>query len=756
MPASALAGIRVIDFGQYVAGPLAAMLLGDFGADVTRVDPPAGPRYDTPANATWNRNKRSIALDLKQPADLDIALRLIDSADVLIENFRPGVMARLGLAAREMTARNARLVYVSLPGFRADDARAAMPAWEGVLGAATGCFSSNPLLKLDHPVYNCLPIPSIFGALWGAVAAVAALNEREHSGTGQIIEAPLYAAAFSACSGKAMRVHGQPERPALSTFRHILCKDGKWFLYVPRDMHKIMASDFGFEFPAAGIHAPEVMRRTGEIFATRTAAEWEAYCASREVEGSTCNTTLEWIHHPLARESGAVRVYNDPLLGTFSGLGLPIRLSETPASVRAPRPRLDAQRQEILAELSALSAQRQAPESANEAATEAAPRTGLRGALEGVRVLDLGVILAIPSCGRTLVEFGADVIKIDSPHRNPVPWHNDVNRGKRSLLLDLKTKAGIDIFWRLLENADVVLENFRTGVADKLGIGYQAVRARKPNIIYGSVNAYGETPGYAERPGREVLIQALTGMQTRYGGTDRGAMPAQNPLNATDYGTGLSAALGIALALLHRRRTGQGQYVTGALIYSGTLLQSSLLQDYDGKQWNDPGGLDSRGRGPLYRAYQASDGWIFVAAREDDLPRCPVLADAASLRGEQLERTLEARFRDLDVATWETLLRGAGIAAHRVALDFATVMQDPAAIDQGMSLTRHHPGQGMITTNGPGIRLSRTPLIPGRPTPMPGSDAAGILAGIGMAEEIDRLVKERVLVIQGVEPGGAS
>jgi hypothetical protein len=77
-------------------------------------------------------------------------------------------------------------------------------------------------------------------------------------------------------------------------------------------------------------------------------------------------------------------------------------------------------------------------------------------------VLDLGVILAIPSCGRTLVEFGADVIKIDSPHRNPVPWHNDVNRGKRSLLLDLKTLAGLEIFWRLLENADVVLENFRT------------------------------------------------------------------------------------------------------------------------------------------------------------------------------------------------------------------------------------------------------------------------------------------------------
>ncbi len=748
MPASALNGIRVIDLGQYIAGPLAAMLLGDFGADVIRVDPPGGPRFDTPANATWNRNKRSIALDLKQSADRDIALRLIDSADVLIENFRPGVMARLGLGPSEMTARNARLVYLSLPGFRADDARAAMPAWEGLLGAATGCFSSNPLLKLEHPVYNCLPIPSIFGALWGAVTAVAALNERERSGIGQIIEAPLYAAAFSAFSGKAMRVHGKPERPALSTFRHVLCKDGKWFLYVPRDMHKLLARDFGFEIPAAGIHAPEVMRRTEEIFTTRTTGEWEAYCANCEIEGSTCTTTLEWIHHPLARASGAVQEYHDPVLGTFSGLGLPVRMSETPAAVRAPRPRLDAHREEILTELSALSARRSGPGTA----TEAALRTGLRGAFEGVRVLDLGVILAIPSCGRTLVEFGADVIKIDSPHRNPVPWHNDVNRGKRSLLLDLKTPAGLEIFWRLLENADVVLENFRTGVADKLGIGYQAVRARKPDIIYCSINAYGQTPGDAERPGREVLIQALTGMQTRYGGTK----PAQNPLNATDYGTGLGAALGIALALLHRSRTGQGQYVTGALIYSGTLLQSSLLQDYAGKQWNDPGGLDCRGRGPLYRAYQASDGWVFMAAQDDDLPRCPVLANAASLHGEPLERTLETHFRERTVAAWETLLGGAGIAAHRVLLDFASVMQDPAAMAQGLSLTRQHPGQGLITTNGPGIRLSRTPLTPGRPTPMPGTDAASILAEIGMLEDLDRLVQEGVIVTQGVEPGGAS
>ena len=119
--AGALDGIRVIDFGQYIAGPLVGMLLADQGADVIKVDPPGGPRWKTPANATWNRGKRSIVLDLKQVDDLATAKGLVQGADVVVENFRPGVMDRLGLGATAMTQANPRLVYLSLPGFASDD-----------------------------------------------------------------------------------------------------------------------------------------------------------------------------------------------------------------------------------------------------------------------------------------------------------------------------------------------------------------------------------------------------------------------------------------------------------------------------------------------------------------------------------------------------------------------------------------------------------------------------------------------------------
>jgi crotonobetainyl-CoA:carnitine CoA-transferase CaiB-like acyl-CoA transferase len=196
--AGALDGIRVIDFGHWIAGPLTAMLLADQGAEVIHVDPPGGPRWKNVANATLNRGKRSLVLDLKTAADLAFARTLIGSADVLIENFRPEVMDRLGLGWE--TVRHDRLIYCSLPGFAADDPRAAIPAWEGVLAAATGTYTSGgatgsartpaqpAVAAEDQPRFNALPLASEFGALAAAIAIVMALIARERDGLGQRIE----------------------------------------------------------------------------------------------------------------------------------------------------------------------------------------------------------------------------------------------------------------------------------------------------------------------------------------------------------------------------------------------------------------------------------------------------------------------------------------------------------------------------------------------------------------------------------------
>jgi crotonobetainyl-CoA:carnitine CoA-transferase CaiB-like acyl-CoA transferase len=218
--AGALNGIRVIDFGQWIAGPLSALLLADQGAEVIHVDPPGGPRWQTAANATLQRGKKSLILDLKNNTDLASARALIGSADVLIENFRPGVMDRLGLGWDAVRHNHDRLIYCSLPGFAADDPRAAMPAWEGVLAAATGTYasrgpasSSRTSAQLaaggdDQPRFNALPLASEFGALAAAIAIVMALIARERDGLGQRIEVPLFDAMFLAFGANGLLVNG--------------------------------------------------------------------------------------------------------------------------------------------------------------------------------------------------------------------------------------------------------------------------------------------------------------------------------------------------------------------------------------------------------------------------------------------------------------------------------------------------------------------------------------------------------------------
>jgi crotonobetainyl-CoA:carnitine CoA-transferase CaiB-like acyl-CoA transferase len=287
----------------------------------------------------------------------------------------------------------------------------------------------------------------------------------------------------------------------------------------------------------------------------------------------------------------------------------------------------------------------------------------------------------------------------------------------------------------------------------RLGLCYEDVRQRKPDIIYASINAFGHIGPWAERPGHEQFAQATTGMQERFGG-DGPPTIQPNPIN--DYGTGFMGAYAVALALLHRQRTGEGQHVDTALAYTAMLHQSPFMQAYTGKRWDEPRGQDSLGSGPLHRAYQARDGWFFVGARQEDAPRLAAvhgLGDLTSLRGEALEQALETHFRTDTVAHWVERLTAAGIGAHRHIADLETLMQDPWVTAHGLSLTREHDAMGLVTTCGPVPRLSRTPIRIGQPAPKPGADGPAILAEMGLGERLEGLIEAGVVRVDGVAAG---
>lgn len=756
---SALIGIRVIDFGQYIAGPLTGMLLADQGADVVRVDPPGGPFWETPANATWNRGKRSISLDLKQPADLEVARRLMASADVVIENFRPGVMDRLGLGSEAALAANPQLIYCALPGFASDDPRAGIRAFEGVVGAATATFRAHDG-KAERPIYTAIPIPSVYAAFQAAVSITLALNARQRSGLGQRIEVPLFNSMFPSIGARGLQVHDPakavPSRAGIwgGNFE---CADGRWVHYGSGNQN------FREFVEAAGIadwdregltdierllHDPTLyekyQQRARELFKTRTAQAWEDLVAAAGSECAVCRTSAEWFEHPHARASNMVLQVNDPTYGPMLQPGVNARLSRTPGAVRHAAPTLDQHRVEILQEL----------ETRLQPAPAAQLLSTLRSALDGVRVLDLCIILAGPTCGRTLAEFGADVIKIDNPSRGGfIQSHNDVNRGKRSILLDLKSAEGRDIFWKLVDTADVVAQNYRAGKLEKLGLGYEHVRERKPDIIYASLNAYGHIGPWAGRPGHEQFAQATTGMQRRFGGDGR-PMLQPNPVN--DYGTGFMGAYAVALALLHRQRTGEGQHVDSALAYTAMTLQSPFMQLYEGKRWDETRGQSALGSGPLHRAYQARDGWFFLGARATDVARLATLeglSGIAALSGAALEHALEQHFCTQTVDHWVSQCKAAGLGAHRCILDLPELMHDPWVVAHELTATREHDDIGLVTTCGPAPRLSRTPVRIGYPAPKPGSDARSILADIGLAEQLEALIAKGVVRVDGVLAG---
>ncbi|MBW0118768.1 CoA transferase, partial [Pseudonocardia abyssalis] len=321
-----LEGIRVVDLGEHVAGTLAAVLLADQGADVVHVDRPGAP--DTATDAFYLRGKRRIALDLHDEADLDVARRLVEGADVVVDDLRPGILAGLGLAYEQLRERAPRVVHLSLPPFAPDDPRHAVAGGECVVDAATACCrlrtGEEPAgWDPGRPTYSAVPVASNFAAFLGAAGVVAALVERGRSGRGQQVTVPLHDAVFEAIgdAGAFPTARGPAVQHPLRANGSgtYACADGRHVQYNPIGGSRRFLTWF---LDAAG--RPEWTASTDDtllrtrltgLFATRPAAEWEALGARAGVPLAAVRTAQEWLRTPHAAESGAVVRLDDPVLG---------------------------------------------------------------------------------------------------------------------------------------------------------------------------------------------------------------------------------------------------------------------------------------------------------------------------------------------------------------------------------------------------------------------------------------------------------
>src|SRR5579871_378665 len=342
-----------------------------------------------------------------------------------------------------------------------------------------------------------------------------------------------------------------------------------------------------------------------EAFRRETAQVWEDRLCAAGISCAMQRSTAEWLQVPHAVQSGIAVGVSDPLLGGMGLTGQEVWLDDSPPSLLAPKPRAAAANATIVwmkddTTLANDNCQRE------------------ETCLAGLRVLDLSTMIAGPACGRTLAQYGAEVIKIDdvAPYLGPrmvLFYSPEMNPGKRSMLLDLKHPDGREAFMRLVETADVVLHNVRSGPAEELGLDIDTLRKRNPNIVVCAVSAYdGPRRGpWSTRAGYDPTVQAATGISTRFGGPDT---PELHGIASTiDYLTGFLAAFGTAIALYKRSvAPGSGTTIRASLALSAMFAQLPFSYSYNGRQWNESAGQHAVGPSPYSRLYQALDGWAFV------------------------------------------------------------------------------------------------------------------------------------------------
>jgi crotonobetainyl-CoA:carnitine CoA-transferase CaiB-like acyl-CoA transferase len=706
-----LTGLRVLEIGQYVAAPLAATIFADLGAEVVKVERRGGDplRADPARFAAWNRGKRSVELDLTTDTGRADVLALIDDADLLVENLRPGAMERLGLAPGDLRVRRPRLVTCSISAWGSTGPAKDEPGWEPLVHARAG--AQQGLFTGDDPMWLPFPLASVAAALLAVLGAGAALVKRTSTGYGQHVETSLLdgllflnAAPIFHREGHRPRIVRQTKSPILRLFdtadeRAVMVNlsgTERW-----RELCRLLGIDDGgldYSTPEGLSKLSDkewnraTLQRVIEAFAGRTADEWEAALLEQPAAAAKCNTLDEWLDHEQARTDELVVETEDPVLGRVRLVGPPLRIGAGPG----------------------------------------APRVGRRhgselGALGGHRIVDLSSFWAGPLAARLLAELGADVVKVEPPGGEgafqlmPVlpNIYVDGNRSKRGLVLNLKTPADRARLLDLVAASDVVVENAMAGAWERLGLGEADLRAVNPALLYARAKGFGVTGPLSARPSFDYVIQAATGMEMTQGG---GARPVPVNFTANDYGTGLLLAAGVVLALLARARGVAVTTVDASLALTSTVFQSegvALLAAAGAVP--DLVGEGLGGPSVGCHLYRATDGWVTVC--------CVTAAHRAALGtatgSEESQACLSVDgvaevFGAMTAEEVLTRLRDAGVPAAR-SVHPSAVPDDPQVVARELLRRYRHPAAGRFVQVGLPLTLSvDAPAVKGpAPTPAP-------------------------------------
>lgn len=383
-------------------------------------------------------------------------------------------------------------------------------------------------------------------------------------------------------------------------------------------------------------------------------------------------------------------------------------------------------------------------------------------ALENIKILDLTRVIAGPYCGAMLADLGADVIKIELPGRGDDAraygpyvngeslYYGNLNRNKRGITLNLKSEEGKEIFRKLAKDADVVIENYRPGVMDKLGLGYDELKKINPRLIYAAVSGFGSYGRYSKRPGYDIISQAMGGLMSVTGHPGNGPTRVGSAIG--DVLGGMNLTIGILAALQARHITGEGQRVDVSLIDSVVASLENAYQRYEVSHQNPVRMGNAYASIAPYDSYEASDGWLVIGCGNDKLykqfcdsilhmpelvndPRfdCNVNRVANNL---ELKAIIEANFtKQHTVSECVDMILAAGIPAGPI-YNVSDIMEDPhIRDDREMFIHVDHPVMGDVILNGNPVKLSDTKAGIRFPSPTLGQHNHEVLASLGYSDE---------------------
>lgn len=731
-----LEGIRVLDATGLLSGPYATMVLGDLGAEIIKIEHPERPdetRKSPPFFGgeshyflSINRNKRSLAVDLKTESGRALIAELAESCDILMENFRPGVAHRLGLGFEDIRSLNPGIVYCSISGFGQAGPMAQRPAYDLIALAASGIMSTTG--EPDRaPVKLGLPLSDLMTGAYAALLSLAGLHRRKLTGEGGYYDVSMLACTLSASTMVVADAHlNEPEDrrphnyfPEVAAFEIVEAADGYLVAQSPR-------SSPDSDCLKSGAHPPGARDLTREELA-------ESLQASG-LRATPILTVAETLQHPRCRDQRSlITQLTHPTAGEIEVVGSAFKIRYPDGTTfRAPcdpPPLLGAHTTTI-----SDSGWRSPPGNASVSVSGGTSGPELAAPLGGVRVLELTDSPAAGIAGVLLADLGADVVRAE-PHRPgafDAVWRS-AHRGKRSVTLPAEAGERHRLLDLLVRHVDVVVTD---GVAGPLS----AIHLRgRPDLVIASCTAWGSDGASGPEPVDELVQQAQVGLLHLTGEPDRPPVPVGLPV--VSQATAVMTCVGIVSALQVRQRTGLGSRIDMSA-YDVMLGMLGYLGQLHLMTGDDPSRVGSRHHHIVpYGVYQSQDGgYVAIAAftqqmferfmraiGRHDLAEDPRFATSAGRKQEReyLEPAVEQFFASRSAAEALSKLEAASIPCSKV-LSITEALNSPTIRDSGLigEWTTDSIRRRFLASP---FRVGHQPLYTLRPPALPGEHTREVL-----------------------------